>query len=1327
MPLPQNSIEQNSLLIDIATRNVITVAPADTIGKAARIMSEKRISSLVVTDERGHPLGIVTERDMLHAMQSGCQPETVLQKVMSFPVITVHESMTCMNAYQVCLKDGIRHLVIVDDNKLLLGLVSETDFRLHINLSTLAGRRRIISVMSRSVFKLPPDASLQDALDIMQAHRDICVVVAEADRPLGIITERDIVRLYSSNPERIGIPVREVMTSPVLTISQDNTINEAAERMLATRVRHLVVVDQAGLMAGLLSEHDLTHAMTLGLVGDKLIAEGAFLHTLVNTIPDLVWLKDLNGVYMACNPRFERFFGAKEKDIVGKTDYDFVDKELADFFREHDRKAMEKGGPSVNEEWITYADDGHRELLETTKTPMCDSQGKLMGVLGIARDISERRRIEEDRRRLSVALDQSEAAVALIDEDARYIYANPAFCQLFQYELNELIGSSISLLMPPEEISGTTSLQTVATAQGLGTFQGEVRRRAKDGALIPILLKVSSFLDEQKSLMGFIATMTDLTEIKRMENALRESEKHFRDVIEHAPLGTVTITLDGHFIEVNQAFCKIIGYSKEALKNLSFAAITHPDDINISLENIRELIAGKTDSYRVEKRYFHHDGHIVWAQVDTSLQRGLSGEPQCLIAQIEDITAQRLAKEALKESESKYRLLFESANDGIFLSNANGFIDCNENGASMYGLSREEIIGRSASSLAPERQPDGRLSEEIAGEKIALVLGGIPQQFEWRPLRADGVTMDVEITLSRVGLGGDVCLQAVVRDITERKRAEESMRITASVFGNSQEAIVITSSENIITDVNPAFTHITGYSREEVLGRNPKLLSSGRQDKEFYGAMWKSLLQKKAWRGEMWNRRKSGEIYAELLAVSVICDNDGRVQRYVGVFSDISYLKEHEAELSRVANYDALTGVPNRRLLADRLRQAIARAQRSGRMIAVCYIDLDGFKRVNDQYGHEAGDQLLVNITIRLQESLRAGDTLARLGGDEFVVLFNDLAREQECLQVLDRILSIVAMPIVINTHEIVISASIGVTFYPSDNEDGDTLLRHADQAMYVAKQTGKNRYHLYDPKHDQRVRSLHESRRHIVKGLESGEFELYYQPKIELISGDVVGVEALIRWHHPERGLLLPAEFLPFIEDSDLEVKLGEWVMDTAMAQLEAWGKEGVALEVSINISARHLQSPNFVSTLESKLALHPNLLRDKLQIEVLETAALEDIAQSSDTIDACRKLGVNFALDDFGTGYSSLAYLRKLSAETLKIDQTFVRGMLTDEGDRAIVQGIIALAKTFGRKTVAEGMEDAELMQVLIEVGCMYGQGFGIARPMTGQDFLKWRKERK
>lgn len=380
------------------------------------------------------------------------------------------------------------------------------------------------------------------------------------------------------------------------------------------------------------------------------------------------------------------------------------------------------------------------------------------------------------------------------------------------------------------------------------------------------------------------------------------------------------------------------------------------------------------------------------------------------------------------------------------------------------GYASDEAIGKTTSILNAEVH-----TKEFFADLWGTISSGREWHGEMCNKKKNGAIYWESVSISPVrNKKGDITqFIASKEDITERKRNEENLRITASVFANSNDGILITDSNNNIVDVNPAFTQITGYTREEVIGKNPRMLSSGRQDKEFYGAIWQSLQQKKAWRGEIWNRRKSGEIYAELLSISAICDATGVAQRYVGVFSDISYLKTHEAELSQVANYDALTGIPNRRLLADRLAQSIMRAQRSGKILSVCYIDLDGFKQVNDLYGHAAGDELLVEVTRRLQKMLRAGDTLARLGGDEFVVLINDLAGEHESLQILRRILDVVSMPVIIGKHEAVVSASIGVTFYTAAKEDGDTLLRNADQAMYVAKQTGKNRYHLYNSEHN--------------------------------------------------------------------------------------------------------------------------------------------------------------------------------------------------------------------------------------------------------------------
>jgi diguanylate cyclase (GGDEF)-like protein/PAS domain S-box-containing protein len=471
-------------------------------------------------------------------------------------------------------------------------------------------------------------------------------------------------------------------------------------------------------------------------------------------------------------------------------------------------------------------------------------------------------------------------------------------------------------------------------------------------------------------------------------------------------------------------------------------------------------------------------GTRLYLAIDAGPIYAEDGQLIAVVETLRDMTERKLAEMGLMEAkaaaENALQKLEESTQSLRVLSRAieqspvmnvitdvNGVIQyVNPKFHQITGYASDEAIGKTTSILNAEVH-----TKEFFAELWATISSGREWHGEMCNRKKNGAIYWESVSISPVrNKKGDITqFIASKEDITERKRNEETLQIIASVFANSHDGILITDSNNNFVDVNPAFTQITGYTRDEVIGKNPRMLSSGRQDKEFYGAIWQTLQQKKAWRGEIWNRRKSGEIYAELLSISAICDDAGSVQRYVGVFSDISYVKTHEAELSQVANYDALTGIPNRRLLADRLEQSIVRAQRSGKILSVCYLDLDGFKQVNDQYGHAAGDQLLVEVTRRLQKVLRAEDTLARLGGDEFVVLLNDLVSEDECLQILDRILAIVATPVLIGKHETVVSASIGVTFYSSGNEDGDTLLRHADQAMYIAKQAGKSRYYLYD------------------------------------------------------------------------------------------------------------------------------------------------------------------------------------------------------------------------------------------------------------------------
>ena len=566
--------------------------------------------------------------------------------------------------------------------------------------------------------------------------------------------------------------------------------------------------------------------------------------------------------------------------------------------------------------------------------------------------------------------------------------------------------------------------------------------------------------------------------------------------------------------------------------------------------------------------------------------------------------------------------------------------------------------------------------------------------------------------------------QEISARLQAQLEAEKQLQLHATAFRSGHDGITLTDASGTIVDVNPAFTRITGWERDEVVGHNPRLLKSGVQDESFYAAMWQSIRENGSWKGEIWNRNKSGDIYPELLSISAVRGANGEVSNYVAVFSDIGPIKKQESQLKQMAYFDALTGLPNRVLLVDRLLQGMAQSRRAKTLMAVCYLDLDGFKAINDTLGHDQGDRVLVEMGRRVASVLRGGDTVARLGGDEFVVLLMGLADATECREAVARMLDQIAMPLTMLPGSPHVSASVGATLFPLDDENPDTLLRHADQAMYRSKLAGKNMLSLFDTEEDRSSRSHHDRLARMRQALDEGELLLYYQPKVDMRRGRVTGMEALLRWQHPEHGLLGPMEFLPPIENDDLIVDIGDWVMRQALQQINAWNAAGLRLQVSVNVAARQLQADNFSDKLAQAQAHCPDCLQ-QLELEILETAALEDMVKTARVIEECRALGVGFALDDFGTGYSSLTYLRRLPVKTLKIDQSFVREILNDPSNQLIVQAVIGLANAFQLHVIAEGVESVAHGRLLLQLECDHAQGYGISRPMPGAAVADWVRD--
>ena len=592
----------------------------------------------------------------------------------------------------------------------------------------------------------------------------------------------------------------------------------------------------------------------------------------------------------------------------------------------------------------------------------------------------------------------------------------------------------------------------------------------------------------------------------------------------------------------------------------------------------------------------------------------------------------------------------------------------------------------------------------------------------------DGHLIPVEVESDPFHFDGQHYSVAIARDISERLASEQALRRSeakfSAMFSLTPDPMALSRfADGVLLEVSRSFGEYFGYGVDELVGHSVLPGDLG---------MWQSAAQRRQWcillehsgevRGfEAALRRRDGST-AVVLVSGKLVDVDG--ERCVSVnCHDITEKKEYERQLERVAHHDPLTGLPNRLLFGDRVRQAFAQSERAGTRVAVCYLDIDGFKAVNDAHGHPVGDRLLVAVATRLNSIVRGGDTVARLGGDEFVLLLSGMRSDEECRAALDRLLLALAAPYVLGDgRQLTISASIGVTIFPGDQGDPDTLVRHADHAMYAAKQAGKNRYQLFDTHLERRIEVRHATRERIAAGLAAGQFRLHYQPKVDCRLGRVVGAEALLRWQHPTLGLLAPGEFLPLIEDDPLAVAVGDWVIHDALRQLTAWRREGLELRVSINAFARQLREPDFVAGLAAQLRKWPETRPGQLEIEIVETAALEELEPVRRVIEECRALGVGFALDDFGTGYSSLVYLRHLPAQTIKIDQSFVRNMLTDAQDLAIVEAVIGLSRAFRHGLVGEGAETPAHVVRLLELGCDVQQGYALARPMAADDFARW-----
>ena len=758
------------------------------------------------------------------------------------------------------------------------------------------------------------------------------------------------------------------------------------------------------------------------------------------------------------------------------------------------------------------------------------------------------------------------------------------------------------------------------------------------------------------------------------------------------------------------------GYKKSEVLNddKGFFSLIHPDDTVAIKEEITYHIKQNSCSFELCYRILSAEGNVRWVKDFTSrTQEDTKG--YCYVGYIFDLTKEKELEERLSETEEKYRLLVEESLNGTYIVEEGKWTYVNPKFAAIFGYSTEELVSQPIEKVIYKDDIDlvrYNLNQRLNGD-----IRGI--QYKFRGVKKDGTLITVEVLGNRYKNADKTAIFGTLVDITEANKATEKLRMASKVFENTIEGVAVTDRDGEIQWVNPAFTVITGYNSDEAIGKNPRILRSEKHNTEFYEEMWRSLIEVGQWQGEIWNRRKNGETYPEWLTISAIKDEDGKTAQYVSVFNDISERVKREEHIKYQAYHDALTKLPNRYLLYDRLKMMISHANRNKEKLAVMLLDLDRFKRINDTMGHPAGDLLLQEVATRLKDSLRDGDTVSRLGGDEFCIILEDIKSIENVLKVSQKIFKAFSKPFVLRNHELYVTTSIGVSIFPNDGDDVETLIKNADTAMYEAKAQGRNNVRLYTASMNDEALERLAIENEIIKGLEKNEFVVYYQPQLNLSTGRITGAEALVRWQHPELGFLLPGKFISIAEETGLIELLGNWVLNTSCFQNQLWQDNGFSpISISVNLSAIQFQQQALIKSLNNTLK-KSGLLPKYLDLEITESSAIQDPEFAITMLKELKKSGIQLSMDDFGTGYSSLALLNRLPIDRLKIDRSFISNIVNDNEKQAIVAAIIAMAKSLRLKVVAEGVETKEQMAYLKSLNCDEIQGYFISPPVKAEDF--------
>lgn len=1047
------------------------------------------------------------------------------------------------------------------------------------------------------------------------------------------------------------------------------------------------------------------------------------LRAILDNMQDTYYRTDTDGRIVLASESATRLLGYSPNQVIGMR--------LANFYvdpngREKFMNTLQAANGSIHN---YEAELRHRDgsiIWVSTNAHYIFENDNIVGVEGTVRNISDRKHAEqalrESEERYRMIVETSVEGIWTIDAESNTTFVNKKMAEILGYSINEMIGKSLFDFMDDE--GKRIAAANVERRKNNIAEQHDFKFIRKDGVPVWTELNSCPLINESSHYIGALAMVTDITEKLHVRQQLLESEEMLNKAQQVAHIGSWWWDIQSNQLICSSELLRIYGlpaqHSGSAAEMLELIdQRVHPDD----REELRRIVSKSIETGKsadpFEYRIVKPDGTIRYVLTYPEVVTDDKGRSIYSYGALQDITERVLTEKALKESEARYRSLFENMTSGFALHE----IICDENGnpvdyrylqanpafEKLTGVPIANIVGKRIKEILPNTEKYwietfGKVAltgESLAYENFSRELGKYFDTWVFSPTKNQ--------------------FAVIFTDITQRKLAQAETQKLSSAIEQTADAIMITDRTGIIEYVNPAFERSTGYRAKEVVGKNPRIIKSNKQSEDFYRQLWTTILRGEVFSDVMINRKKDGTFYYEEKTITPLKDSDGKITHFISTGKDVTERMQAQERMAFMAQHDALTHLPNRTLLLDRIKQSIARARWHSRLVAVLFIDLDRFKTINDTLGHEAGDQLLQQLGKRFNDSVREGDTVSRFGGDEFVILLGDVANSNDISLIAQKILDTLKAPIVIAGQNLHITASIGISLFPNDGELGNELLKNADIAMYRAKELGKNTYQYYSADMSVRALARLSLETSLRRALSQNEFILLYQPQIDMSNNTIFGVEALLRWKNPELGTVSPSDFISVLEETGLIIPTGEWVLREATRQLKQWHANGYKnLRLAVNLSPRQAQSIDLLTTVKQVLDEIPQSL-NWLELEITEGLLIHQSTEMLEIFETLRTMGVRLAIDDFGTGYSSLSYLRRLPIDTLKIDRSFVRDIPDDPDDSAITNTIIAMAQSLRLEVIAEGVEKATQRDFLRKLGCQKMQGYLLSEPLSAEELTK------